>query len=103
MWTPNSTQNHEVLSSDKSEKSNEFDIITNENDNTEMSASSSEISSDSCVTSKSGDKNTNTQNKKLIRGIMMSSHNVSSLHEIETRFCLNKRNNRYENFRRLFI
>lgn len=29
--------------------------------------------------------------QKLIRGIMMSSHNVSSLHEIENRF-MNRRN-----------
>lgn len=36
--------------------------------------------------STSSTNQTQTRNQKLIKGIMMSSHNVSSLHELESRF-----------------
>lgn len=38
------------------------------------------------LNSTSSTNQTQTRNQKLIKGIMMSSHNVSSLHEIESRF-----------------
>ncbi len=98
LWSPNSSQNQDSSNNKRDGKSVDLDLSTNESDKTLTNASSSEsVSSTSSVLTgvdNQPDGKRRETAKKLIRGIMMSSHNVSSLHEIETRFRLSRRHAR---------
>ena len=76
LWSPKSKSDNSAVSEQMDDSE-----ITLTNDSSKLESDIIEAT----------ERRVKDNDKKIIRGIMMSSHNVSSLHEIETRF-VNRRN-----------
>ena len=90
LWSPKSKATAEPT--DNANVNGSQEVLSETNEVTLTNTSMSKLES-SDISLEAAESHANANDQRIMRGIMMSSHNVSSMHEIENRF-INARRSR---------